>query len=100
MTGNLLATPPWIGSQEQALSEEELANNELYNGYDAVVIGLGFHHFVKWAEALEKLSHRVKKGGVIGIVDLTPDLDVSFSLPLPSFPRCTILRYVTEVSNS
>jgi SAM-dependent methyltransferase len=77
IAGNLLATPPWIGSHETPLTEEELSHNPLYNDYDTIIVGLGFHHFDNWASALEKLSHRVKKGGVIGIVDLVPDLDVS-----------------------
>jgi SAM-dependent methyltransferase len=84
VTGNLLAIHPWVGNQEQALTEEEIAKNELYNGYDALLIGLGFHHFDKWAEALEKLSHRVKNGGVIGIVDLIPDLDVNLPSLIPT----------------
>jgi ubiquinone/menaquinone biosynthesis C-methylase UbiE len=79
VTGNLLASTPWLVSQETSLNEEELSRNSEYNNFDAVIVGLGFHHFDDWAFALEKLSRRVKKGGVVGIVDLIPDLDASRS---------------------
>jgi SAM-dependent methyltransferase len=83
LNGNLLATPPWTTSPtspETKLSADAIAKDALFNDYDAAIVGFGFHHFQNWAEALSKLSLRVKNGGVVGIVDLVPDLDVG-----PSF---------------
>ncbi|TID16009.1 hypothetical protein E6O75_ATG09067 [Venturia nashicola] len=78
LEGNLLAQPPWVrgkDGEKVELGEGELAKKEELNGFDTVIIGLGFHHFDDWSGALQKLGARVKKGGVVGIVDLIPDLD-------------------------
>jgi SAM-dependent methyltransferase len=77
---NLLAELPWIGSKETGTLGEGDLEKEEFNNFDAVIVGLGFHHFDNWAGALRKLSERVKKGGVVGIVDLVPDVDVRLSL--------------------
>lgn len=79
LEGDLLAGSPWVGvkdGEKMELGEEGLEERGELNGFDAVIIGFGFHHFDNWAGALRKLCLRVKKGGVLGIVDLVPDLDV------------------------
>jgi len=79
IVGNFLATPPSISSlssPETTLNAEAIARDPLLNNFDAVIVGLGFHHFENWALAMRKLSERVKKGGIVGIIDLEPDLDV------------------------
>lgn len=40
--------------------------------FDLAVVGLGFHHFHNPAHALTMLKGRLKKGGVLGIVDFLP----------------------------
>lgn len=96
LEGNLLSSPPWLvlpadgggaagrGGRIEMREQELMAREEL-NDFDAVIVGLGFHHFEDWSGALGKLSKRVKKGGVVGIVDLVPDLDVCAFLPLLPF---------------
>lgn len=82
LEGNLLAEPPWVcmkDGEKVELNEEELAEREELNDFDAVIIGLGFHHFDNWAEALGILGRRVRRGGVVGIVDLVPDMNVCIS---------------------
>lgn len=93
LEGNLLSSPPWVGTTKEGdkleISGVELEKREELTGFDAVIVGLGFHHFDDWSGALQKLSLRVGKGGVVGIVDLVPDVDVSgflaFSIPVPAF---------------
>lgn len=46
----------------------ELENDDLYN-FDIAVVGLGFHHFEDPALAARRLGERLKKGGVLAVVD-------------------------------
>jgi SAM-dependent methyltransferase len=75
--GNLLADEPYImtdaSSGEKVLGVEREAR---FNDFDAVIVGLGFHHFSDYAGSLEKLKLRVKVGGVVGIIDLAPSEQV------------------------
>jgi len=75
---NLLASPPWItdpSSPTKNLGPETIEKDPRFNDFDAVIVGLGFHHFENWAQALQTLSKRVKKGGVVGIIDILPHGD-------------------------
>jgi SAM-dependent methyltransferase len=50
---------------------EEL-RGELFHEFDIAVVGLGFHHFDDPALAAKRLVGRLKKGGVLMIVDFLP----------------------------
>ncbi|KAE9992811.1 hypothetical protein EG327_007735 [Venturia inaequalis] len=61
MEGNLLAEPPWVGvknGEKVEIREAELEKREELNGFDAAIVGLGFHHFDDWSGALRKLGKR------------------------------------------
>ncbi|PBP22372.1 ubiquitin carboxyl-terminal hydrolase 14 [Diplocarpon rosae] len=49
----------------------ELAGEEFF-GFDIAAVGLGFHHFDDPALAAKRLAERLKKGGVLMIVDFLP----------------------------
>lgn len=48
-----------------------LAGKEFYD-FDIAAVGLGFHHFDDPALAAKRLGERLKKGGVLFIVDFLP----------------------------
>lgn len=48
-----------------------LAGQEFFE-FDIAVVGLGFHHFDDPALATRRLAERLKKGGVLMIVDFVP----------------------------
>ncbi len=50
---------------------KELKGDWLY-GFDIAVVGMGFHHFDDPALAAKKLAERLKKGGVLLILDFLP----------------------------
>jgi len=54
-----------------ATSDEEFNKPEYFN-FDIAVVGLGFHHFEEPALAAERLAKRLKKGGVLMIIDFLP----------------------------
>ncbi|KAI9642047.1 hypothetical protein NHQ30_009918 [Ciborinia camelliae] len=56
--GNLLSPTPDPGLEKE----------DLY-GFDIAVVGLGFHHFDNPALAARKLGERLKKGGILAVVD-------------------------------
>ncbi|QSZ36803.1 hypothetical protein DSL72_006686 [Monilinia vaccinii-corymbosi] len=56
--GNLLSSP----------TEAELEKEDLYE-FDLAVVGLGFHHFDNPAWAARKLGERLKKGGILAVLD-------------------------------
>lgn len=56
--GNLLSPTP----------DPELEKEDLYN-FDIAVVGLGFHHFDNPSLAALKLGQRLKKGGILAVVD-------------------------------
>ncbi|ESZ98522.1 hypothetical protein SBOR_1184 [Sclerotinia borealis F-4128] len=56
--GNLLSDTP----------QPELESEDLYE-FDIAVVGLGFHHFENPALAARKLGSRLKKGGILAVVD-------------------------------
>jgi len=74
--GNLLADEPYITDFATGEKHTDFATNPKFNDFDAAIVGLGFHHFQDWAGSLRKLGDRVKKGGVVGIVDLVPSEQV------------------------
>lgn len=43
-----------------------------FHDFDIAVVGLGFHHFDDPALAAQRLAERLKKGGVLMIVDFMP----------------------------
>jgi len=43
-----------------------------FHDFDIAVVGLGFHHFDDPALAAKRLAERLKKGGVLMIVDFMP----------------------------
>jgi SAM-dependent methyltransferase len=45
---------------------------EQFFDFDIAVVGLGFHHFDDPALAAKRLTERLKKGGVLMIVDFLP----------------------------
>lgn len=45
---------------------------ERFFNFDIAVVGLGFHHFDDPALAAKRLTERLKKGGVLMIVDFLP----------------------------
>lgn len=49
----------------------ELAEKQFYN-FDIAAVGLGFHHFDDPGLAAKRLAERLKKGGVLFIVDFLP----------------------------
>lgn len=53
------------------LDPEELRGEEFWN-FDIAAVGLGFHHFDDPALAANMLGQRLKKGGVLMIVDFLP----------------------------
>ncbi|KAF7870305.1 hypothetical protein EAF04_004051 [Stromatinia cepivora] len=56
--GNLLSSDP----------APELEREDLYE-FDIAVVGLGFHHFENPALAARKIGERLKKGGILAVVD-------------------------------
>jgi SAM-dependent methyltransferase len=74
--GNLLAEKPYILSPSTGKEDYSFEQDATFNDFDVCIVGLGFHHFEHHAEALRKLARRVKKGGVVGIVDLFPSQKV------------------------
>jgi len=43
-----------------------------FHDFDIAVVGLGFHHFDDPALAAKRLAERLKKGGVLMIIDFLP----------------------------
>ena len=70
----------------------ELADKQFYD-FDIAAVGLGFHHFDDPALAAKRLAERLKKGGVLFIVDFLPHQHfpyvctslISFSAPFCAF---------------
>ncbi|OWP07029.1 hypothetical protein B2J93_7763 [Marssonina coronariae] len=54
----------------------EFAGEEFFD-FDIAAVGLGFHHFDDPALAAKRLAQRLKKGGVLMIVDFLPHSHVS-----------------------
>ena len=75
MQGNLLGDEPYVTGPSGKRTDTE--SDPSLNGFDAAVVGLGFHHFTDYAGSLKKLAQRVKPGGVVGIIDLAPSDKVS-----------------------
>lgn len=46
--------------------------DEKFFNFDIAVVGLGFHHFDDPALAAKRLTERLKKGGVLTIIDFLP----------------------------
>lgn len=72
--GNLLADEPYV--TKAGTKTNDFETDRSLNDFDAVIVGLGFHHFSDWSGSLQKLSQRVKPGGIVGIIDLVPSEEV------------------------
>lgn len=53
---------------------ENLAGPEFHD-FDIAAVGMGFHHFPDPALAAKRLAERLRKGGVLFIVDFEPHAD-------------------------
>lgn len=62
-------------------SPAAFAGKEFFD-FDIAVVGLGFHHFDDPALAAKRLSERLKKGGVLMIVDFLPHKHFQFVISL------------------
>jgi SAM-dependent methyltransferase len=83
IVGNLVGEKPYITSP----SNDGLDQDPQFNNFDLCIVGLGFHHFDNYVPALRNLGKRVKKGGIVAIVDLFPSQKVrptSSPVTLPS----------------
>jgi SAM-dependent methyltransferase len=78
IVGNLLDKKPYVLSPSTGAEDYDFAKDEKFNDFDLCIVGLGFHHFENHTDALRELGKRVKKGGVVGIVDLFPSQKVRF----------------------
>ncbi|KAB8295098.1 hypothetical protein EYC80_007036 [Monilinia laxa] len=56
------------GNLLSSTSDPKLEKEDLYE-FDIAVVGLGFHHFDNSALAARKLGERLKKGGILAVVD-------------------------------
>jgi SAM-dependent methyltransferase len=93
IVGNLLDEKPYIISPSTGAEDYEFSKDDKFNDFDVCIVGLGFHHFERHVDALRELGKRVKKGGVVGIVDLFPSQKVSpllssSDVSLPSVRYC------------
>ncbi|KAF2421240.1 S-adenosyl-L-methionine-dependent methyltransferase [Tothia fuscella] len=70
ITGNLLSSQPYIINSSSNEKEFDALSKAEFNDFDAVVVGMGFHHFDRYADSIKGLGERVKVGGTVGIVDL------------------------------
>ena len=71
LVGDLLASPAYVVRGDGTKSEEGegVLEGDEFKGFDAVVVGLGFHHFDGWARCLGLLAGRCRVDGVVGVVD-------------------------------
>lgn len=61
-----------VGHQADLLSEPTLKDSPEWTNLDMLVISMALHHFEFPDQALQKLGARLKKGGVLFIIDLVP----------------------------
>ncbi|CZR51472.1 uncharacterized protein PAC_01348 [Phialocephala subalpina] len=65
-------------------SPSAFSGPEFFN-FDIAVVGLGFHHFDNPALAAKRLAERLKKGGVLMIVDFLPHEHFQFVIRFAMF---------------
>ena len=70
--GKLLAPQARVGNFFSDTPDDSLQGDEFHN-FDLAVVGLGFHHFPSHVVALQRLAERLKIGGVLLILDFTPE---------------------------
>lgn len=68
----LLKPQARVGNLFSDTPDDSLQGEELHN-FDLAVVGLGFHHFPSHILALQRLAERLKRGGVLLILDFTPE---------------------------
>jgi len=88
VVGNLFDSEPYIVDNEsgEKIDGQNFLDNPKFKDFDVCIVGLGFHHFDNCVRCLRILSERVKKGGVVGIVDLLPMEGVSASFEISPSP--------------
>lgn len=59
---------------DPAAVPESLSGPE-FHGFDVAAVGMGFHHFPDTELATKRLAERLRKGGVLFIVDFLPHAD-------------------------
>lgn len=62
-----------VGYQADLLSEPTIKDSPDWTNLDMLVISMALHHFEFPDQALQKLGARLKKGGVLFIIDLVPE---------------------------
>ncbi|SRR6266480_6196214 len=84
VVGNLFDAEPYIVDDEsgEKITGQEFLDDAKFKDFDVCIVGLGFHHFDNFVRCLRILSERVKKGGIVGIVDLLPQKGVSASFEM------------------
>lgn len=72
--GGALSPQTYVGNLLAAVDDEHKQNelDRQLSGFDLVAVGLGFHHFPDHQSAVERLSARLKGGGVLLVIDFTP----------------------------
>ena len=85
--GNLFDTEPYVVDDEsgEKIVGQDFLDDPKFKDFDVCIVGLGFHHFENFVRCLRILSERVKKGGVVGIVDMLPKEGVSTSFRDPAW---------------
>jgi len=61
----------YVGNLISPSPSEEFKDEKFYD-FDIAVVGLGFHHFDDPKLATERLAKRLKRGGVLMIIDFLP----------------------------
>ena len=76
VAGNMLSNPPYLLKDDDEKTDDSFLRESDWSNFDAVIVGLGFHHFQDYAGTLRKLGGRCRPGGIVGIIDLLPRKDV------------------------
>lgn len=98
VVGNLFDAEPYIVDDKsgEKINGQDFLDDPKFKDFDICIVGLGFHHFENFVRCLEILSERVKKGGVVGIVDLLPKEGVSASFQDPVWFNQPCLRTIYD----
>ena len=85
VVGNLFDAEPYVVDDEsgEKINGRDFLDDPKFKDFDVCIVGLGFHHFDNFVRCLRILSERVKKGGIVGIVDMLPKEGVSASFEMP-----------------
>jgi SAM-dependent methyltransferase len=64
-----------VGNLLDPASVPESLSGAEFHDFDVAAVGMGFHHFPDPALASKRLADRLRKGGVLFIVDFVPHAD-------------------------